>query len=74
MAVMAWEAAVALVQKIMDADYVDDAEAGGVLDALDQALACPSGYVRDLIFWPEGREATAAEVVDQALAYQPFAL
>ncbi|MFD8478336.1 e9imm peptide [Kitasatospora sp. NPDC059673] len=71
---MARAKAVALVQKIMDADYADDAEAYGVLTALGRALGCPTGYVSDLIFWPTGRELTAAEVVDQALEYRPFAL
>ncbi|WP_225848792.1 e9imm peptide [Streptomyces sp. HPF1205] len=71
---MTRETAVALVQKIMDADYADDAEAHNVLEALDRALRCPTGYVSDLIFWPKGQEPTAGEVVDQALAYRPFAL
>ncbi|MFD5114355.1 e9imm peptide [Streptomyces sp. NPDC058220] len=71
---MAREAAVALVQRIMNADYADDDELDGWLDELDKAFACPSGYVSDLIFWPEGPESSAAEVVDQALAYRPFAL
>ncbi|MFF0295354.1 e9imm peptide [Kitasatospora sp. NPDC004614] len=70
---MARATAVALVQKIMDADYADDAEACEVLEALDRALGCPTGYVSDLIFWPRGRELTASEVVDQAQEYQPFA-
>ncbi|WP_411105083.1 e9imm peptide [Streptomyces sp. cmx-4-9] len=68
------EAAVASVQEIMHADYADDAEAYGALEALGNALGCPGGYVSDLIFWPKGRALTAAEVVDQALKYRPFAL
>ncbi|MEW2615038.1 e9imm peptide [Streptomyces sp. NPDC047880] len=64
--------AVALVQRIMDADYVSDDEVDGWLDGLDTALACPSGYVSELIFWPPGRELSAHEVVDQALAYRPI--
>ncbi|WP_203601877.1 e9imm peptide [Streptomyces sp. SID9727] len=71
---MARETAVAMVQKIMDADYADDAEASHVLKTLSRALGCPSGHISDLIFWPKGPEPTAAEVVDQALEYQPFAL
>lgn len=70
---MTREAAVALVQKIMDADYAGDAEADGMLEALDRGLACPTGYVCDLIFWPKGQEPTAAEVVEQALSYRPLA-
>ncbi|MFD8094185.1 e9imm peptide [Streptomyces malaysiensis] len=65
---------VALVQRIMQADYASDDEADGWLDRLDRALACPSGHVSGLIFWPPERELSADEVVDQALAYRPFAL
>lgn len=36
---MAPETAVAMVQKITDGDYADDAEASGILEALDRALA-----------------------------------
>ncbi|MFF5161621.1 e9imm peptide [Streptomyces sp. NPDC000348] len=66
--------AVVLVQRIMDADYASDDEVDGWLDRLGRALACPSGQVRDLIFWPPERELSADEVVDQALAYRPVAL
>ncbi|MEU9919032.1 e9imm peptide [Streptomyces sp. NPDC051001] len=72
--VMAREMAVVMVQKVMDADYADEAEAAQILEVLDRALGCPSGYVSDLIFWPKGPEPTAVEVVDQALKYRPFAL
>ncbi|MEU9192602.1 bacteriocin immunity protein [Streptomyces hundungensis] len=67
--------AVALVQRIMDADFDSEAEVDGCLDKLDRALACPSGYVSDLIFWPPRREHLSAdEVVDRAMAYRPIAL
>ncbi|MGW3911127.1 e9imm peptide [Streptomyces sp. NPDC005070] len=66
--------AVALVQQIVQADYASDDEMGGWLDRLDRALACPSGYVSDLIFWPPERDLSADEVVDQALSYQPIDL
>ncbi|MFI8203567.1 e9imm peptide [Streptomyces sp. NPDC085937] len=66
--------AVVLVQRVMEADYPSDDEVDGWLDRLDSALACPSGYVSDLIFWPPERERSADEVVDQALAYRPIAL
>ncbi|MGY4920785.1 e9imm peptide [Streptomyces sp. 900116325] len=72
--VMARGTAVALVQKIMDADYADEAEADRGLEALDGVFGCPSGYISDLIFWPKWQEPAAAEVVDQALEYRPFAL
>lgn len=70
---MTREAAVTLVQQVMNGRCADD-EIPSVLDQIDGALGCPSGYVSDLIFWPEGSEPTAAEVVDRALAYPPFAL
>jgi hypothetical protein len=66
--------AVGLVQRIMDADHASEEEADGWLERLDTALACPAGHVSDLIFWPPGRELSADEVVDQALAYRPIAL
>ncbi|MFJ8009963.1 e9imm peptide [Streptomyces fagopyri] len=66
--------AVALVQRIMQADYASDDEVGGWLDRLDISLACPSGHVSDLIFWPPERELSADGVVDQALAYRPITL
>ncbi|MFD5110086.1 e9imm peptide [Streptomyces cinereoruber] len=66
--------AVVLVQRIMDADYASEDEAGGWLDRLDRALACPSGHVSGLIFWATERELSADEVVDQALAYRAIAL
>ena len=58
----------------MQADYTSDLEVDGWPDRLDKALACPSGYVSDWIFWPPERELSADEVVDQALAYRPIAL
>jgi len=58
----------------MDADYVDDSEASDWLEALSRAFGCPPGYVSDLIFWPAGAAPTAAEVVDQAVAYRPIEL
>ncbi|MFG1806465.1 e9imm peptide [Streptomyces sp. NPDC049040] len=71
---MTRETAVALVQDVMNVEYDED-EMERVLDELDKALGCPTGHVGGLIFWPkDGLEPTAAEVVDQALAYQPFAL
>ncbi len=66
--------AVALVQRIMEADYASDDEVAGWLDRLDSAMTCPSGYVSNLIFWPPERELSADDVVDQALAYLPIAL
>ncbi|MER6360295.1 e9imm peptide [Kitasatospora sp. NPDC001527] len=66
--------AIALVQGIMDGRYTDEAGTDAVLEALDRGLACPRGHVAGLIFWPGAPDPTAAEVVDQALGYRPFAL
>jgi hypothetical protein len=66
--------AVVLVQRIIQADYASDDEVDSWLDRLDGALACPSGHVNDLIFWPPEQGLSADEIVDQALAYQPIAL
>jgi hypothetical protein len=66
--------AVALVQRVMDVGCASDDEVAGWLDKLDRALACPSGHVSDLIFWPRERDPSAGEVVDQALAYRPIVL
>ncbi|MFF9342867.1 MULTISPECIES: e9imm peptide [unclassified Streptomyces] len=65
--------AVVLVRRIMDADYASEDEVDGWLDRLDRALACPSGHVSGLIFWPSEQELSADEVVDQALAYRAIA-
>ncbi len=49
-------------------------EVAGRLDRLDRALACPSGHVSGLVFWPPERDLSADEVVEQALAYRPIVL
>ncbi|MGW1193471.1 e9imm peptide [Streptomyces sp. NPDC002559] len=66
--------AVALVQRIMDADHASEDEVDGWLDRLGRALACPSGHVSSLVFWPPERELSADEVVDQALAHRAIVL
>ncbi|MCT7353268.1 e9imm peptide [Streptomyces sp. 15-116A] len=58
----------------MQAGDASDDEVDGWLDRLGEVLACPAGYVGDLIFWPPERELSADEVVDQALAYRAIAL
>ncbi|MGW5256496.1 e9imm peptide [Streptomyces sp. NPDC004012] len=71
---MTRETAVTLVQNVMNVEYDED-EMQRVLDELDRGFGCPTGYVAGLIFWPKDRqEPTAAQVVDQPLAYQPFML
>ncbi|GGR88458.1 hypothetical protein GCM10010169_35910 [Micromonospora fulviviridis] len=72
-ATLARDEAIALVERIMRGDYVDDAELGGWLHQLERDLACPGGSVSDLIFCSDP-ELTAAEVVDRALAYQPIVM
>lgn len=71
---MTRDEAVVLVQRIMDVDYDDDAQMPLWLERLGRTLGCTAGYVSDLIFWPADAAPTAAEVVDQALAYRPIAL
>ncbi|MEU6228011.1 e9imm peptide [Streptomyces sp. NPDC047042] len=66
--------AVALVQRVMDAGCASDDDVAGWLDRLGRTLACPSGHVSALIFWPPERDLSADEVVDQALTYRPIAL
>uniref|UniRef100_A0AAU3IC04 E9imm peptide n=1 Tax=Streptomyces sp. NBC_01393 TaxID=2903851 RepID=A0AAU3IC04_9ACTN len=58
----------------MQADYASDDEMANWLDRVGRALACPSGYVSDLIFWPPERDLSADEVVDQTLSYRPIVL
>ncbi|MFC5148902.1 e9imm peptide [Streptomyces aureoversilis] len=71
---MSREEAIALVQRIMNADFATEDEVNGWLETLDGALGCPSGHVSDLIFWPPDGELSAGEVVGQALVYRPIAL
>ncbi|MFD9793732.1 e9imm peptide [Streptomyces sp. NPDC059070] len=66
--------AVALVQRIMNADSDSEAEVDGWLEKLDRAFVCPTGYVSDLIFWLPVQDLSADEVIDKALAYRPIAL
>ncbi|MEU1214283.1 e9imm peptide [Streptomyces sp. NPDC005791] len=66
--------AVALVQRIIEADYSSEDQVDDWLDSLDRALLCPSGHVSGLILWPPERELSAEEVVDEAVAYRPIAL
>ncbi|MEU6033699.1 e9imm peptide [Streptomyces tauricus] len=66
--------AVALVRRVMNAGCASDDEVAGWLGKLDRVLACPSGHVSDLVFWPPERDLSAEEVVDQALVYRPVVL
>ncbi len=71
---MTRDEAVALVQRIMDADYDDEAQASAWLEELGRSLGCTAGHVSNLIFWPVEGHSSAAAVVDQALAYRPITL
>lgn len=71
---MTRDEAVALVQRIMDANSDCETQAAQWLETLGRALGCPAQHVSDLIFWPAGASPTAADVVDEALAYQPIAM
>lgn len=66
--------AVALVERIIAADYVDDEELRAWMSALERSLSCPQGHISDWIHWPKGPELTAEQVVAKAVAYEPIAL
>lgn len=64
------EALIQIVEQIMDADGTD-AELDNLMLKLEASVPHPA--VSDLIFWPKNnKEPTAAEVVDEALAYRPI--
>ncbi|GAA4989031.1 hypothetical protein GCM10023205_70140 [Yinghuangia aomiensis] len=70
---MTREAAVARVESVMRGELPEE-ELEHVLERLDAAFGCPRGHVAGLVYWPDGPEPTAAEVVDRAPAYRPIAL
>lgn len=65
------EMIVALIQRVMDADYADDDECDRMLEELAQSVPHPEWS--GLIFWPD-REMSASEILDVALAYRPIQL
>ncbi|MFJ4520048.1 e9imm peptide [Streptomyces sp. NPDC088810] len=69
---MSREEAILLVQRLMDADYADEAEADQLIAAVKRGLGCP--HISDYIFWDLDPQLTAEKVVDRALAHEPFAL
>ncbi|MFF4962423.1 e9imm peptide [Streptomyces sp. NPDC001222] len=69
---MSREEGILLVQRLMDADYADEAEAAQIIAALRRGLGCP--HISDYVFWDFDPQLTAQKVVDRALAYEPFAL
>lgn len=66
---------VGLVRRIQAGDGPEE-EIDAALRSLERRVLHPR--VSDLIFWPQyagfDRDLTAEEVVDAALAYEPFAL
>ncbi|MFI1190682.1 e9imm peptide [Streptomyces californicus] len=66
--------AVALVRRVMAGDHASEDEPDACLERLDRGLACPTGYVSDLIHWPPEHDLTPEEVVDRALAHRPITL
>ena len=62
---------IAVVQKLLNADYSSEDERHQLLALIERNVRHP--YVSDLIFYPE-REMTAEEIVDTALAYEPIHL
>ncbi|MFE9461888.1 e9imm peptide [Streptomyces californicus] len=66
--------AVAVVGRVMAGAHASEDELNACPERLDRALACPTGYVSDLIHWPPEGELTPEEVVAHALAHRPIAL
>lgn len=75
------ERAVELVELLMGAAGLDDAQLGVAMEELESLVPDPN--VSDLIFWPRHHEAsraltedelTADRIVEVAMNYQPFAL
>lgn len=68
------EVLIEIVERFLRGDLEDDAE----VEAAEHLLKVSTGnpHVLDLIFWPDpGDESlTAAQIVDKALEYKPFAL
>lgn len=62
---------VALVARIMSGNY--DSESAQDEDVRQLQQAVPHPRVTDLLFWDD-RDLTPEQVVDEALAYRPFAL
>jgi hypothetical protein len=62
---------IALVEKFQRGE-IDEANEDAAVEALTASTGNPN--VLGLIFYPDGPEPTAEEVVDQALAYRPIEL
>ena len=68
---------VLLVERIRRAEGTED-EIEQWLGLVDQSVSAPSGYVSDLIFWPNlhgyTNEPSSTEIVDKAMSYKPIGL
>ena len=62
---------VELVRKIQAAEGSEE-EIDRMIASLEASV--PHPHVTDLIFYPEGPDLTAEEVVERALAYKPIQL
>ncbi|MDX3379573.1 e9imm peptide [Streptomyces sp. ME02-6991-2A] len=69
---MSREEALLLVQRLLNADDVGEAEGDEIVEALERGLACP--HISDYIYWDADPEPNAERIVDRALAYKPIAL
>lgn len=74
------ERAVELVELLMDAAGLDDAQVDAAMEELESLVPDPN--VSDLIFWPQHHgasrgltqdELTAERIVEVAMSYRPFA-
>ena len=68
---------IVLVERIKGADGTEE-EIGQWLNQVDRSVPAPTGYVSDLIFWPNdhgySQEPSSTEIVDGALSYKPICL
>ncbi|MFD6874721.1 MULTISPECIES: hypothetical protein [unclassified Streptomyces] len=65
---MTHDAAVALVDRLLDGSITDEAEAEAALETLKVELRCPHIYCD---FAPE---LSAEKIMNRVMAYKPFAL
>ncbi|MGC0206509.1 hypothetical protein [Streptomyces levis] len=64
--------AIRLVQRLMNADYADEAETDDIIAGLVRGLGCP--HISDFVFCDNDPQLTAEKVVDRAVSYGPFVL
>lgn len=66
-----------LVERIRQAEGTEE-DIDQWLDFINHNVPAPTGYVSDLIFWPNHHgyteEPSSSEIVDKALAYKPICL